>query len=126
VLRSVYSRPRSRGTIERIVEFGLPVLEHIDSHRRVAGPSMKREGRVIMHEHLADVLTNLIADELAMIPRALQSPISMDLVARHIASTFVLVLNWWVESNGASTAAVADERFRSLVVPVLRVLSQVG
>jgi AcrR family transcriptional regulator len=127
VLRSVHSRPRSRSTIERIVEFGLPLLEHIDKHRRVAGPRMRREGRVIMHEHLADVLTSLIADELAMIPRASQSRISADLVARHIASTFVLVLNWWVESDALWTPADADERFRGLVVPVLSGLfSQVG
>ena len=76
-----------------------------------------------MHERLADVLTSLIAEELAMIPRASQSRISADLVARHTASTFVLVLNWWVESDaGLWTPADADERFRGLVVPVLSVL----
>jgi hypothetical protein len=84
---------------------------------------MSSEGRVIMHERLEDVLTALIADELAATkPSGSQSQIPISLVARYVASTFVLVLDWWVETDAGWTAADADARFRDLVVPTLTVL----
>lgn len=42
-----------------------------------------------------------------------------ELVARHVASTFVLVLNWWVERDLALAATAVDGRFRELVLPML-------
>jgi AcrR family transcriptional regulator len=128
VLRSIHGRPRSRSTIERIVEFSLPLLEHIDEHRRAAGPGMQRDGRIIMHEHLEGVLATLVADDLAMTTSSTsRAEIPTALVARHVASTFVLVLNWWVESEVPWTAAEADARFRRLVLPTLTdLLHQVG
>ena len=57
---------------------------------------MKREGRVIMHERMQGVLTSLISEDLAtIVPGGSKVQIPPDLIARHIASTFVLVLNWW-------------------------------
>jgi hypothetical protein len=44
------------------------------------------------------------------------------LLARHVASTFVLVLNWWVESDAPLTPEEVDSRFRALVVPALKAL----
>ena len=40
-------------------------------------------------------------------------------LARFVASTFVLVLDWWEENDAAVTARVANEYCRSLVLPVL-------
>src|SRR5262245_32373768 len=65
VLRSIRTRPGSGSTLERVVEFSLPLLRHIDQHRHTGGPKMRREGRVIMHERLEDVLTDFIAADLA-------------------------------------------------------------
>ena len=61
ILCSIQDRTPSGNTLERTVGFSLPLLQHIDEHRRAAGPRMKREGRVIMHEHMRQVrsLTNL-------------------------------------------------------------------
>lgn len=75
-----------------------------------------------MHEHLEDVLTNIIADELATTMRTTRAQTPRDLVARYVASTFVLVLNRWVESDTAWTPAETDARFRDLVVPTLNTL----
>jgi hypothetical protein len=73
-----------------------------------------------MHEHLKAVLTSFIADQLGTLsPAKFGPPIPIDLVARYVASTFVLVLNWWVESDVQWTAADADARFRRLVVLTL-------
>jgi len=36
-----------------------------------------------------------------------------------VAATFVLVLNWWVESASQLTPVEMDERFRALVHPAV-------
>jgi AcrR family transcriptional regulator len=123
ILRSIRSQPCSASAHERVLAFSLPLLKHIDDHRRAAAPSMQREGRVMMHEHMQHVLTSLIADELVMMsPGKSKVQIPRGLLARHVAAAFVLVLNWWVESDSPLTPAEVDARFRALVVPTLAAL----
>jgi AcrR family transcriptional regulator len=125
ILQSIQSQPRASSTPERVIAFSLPLLQHIDEHRRTSGAGMKREGRLVMHEHMQDVLTNLIADELEMTSRdRSEVQLPTDLVARHVASTFVLVLNWWVETDAPLTPAEVDARFRALIVSTLTALSR--
>jgi AcrR family transcriptional regulator len=120
ILGSMQSQPRAGSPLERVVAFSLPMLKHIDEHRRTAGPRMKREGRVIMHQRMQDVLTSVIADELALMsPGKSKMQIPTGLLARHVAAAFVLVLNWWVETDSPLSPAEVDARFRALVVPTL-------
>jgi AcrR family transcriptional regulator len=118
ILRSMPDRPRG---VDQLIAFSLPILEHIDAHRRGNGPPMTQDSRVVMHEHLQDVLTTIIADDLAMLMRRRRAPLQIpaDLLARYLSSTFVLVLDWWVESGYSLTPADVDARFRGLVEPIL-------
>ena len=45
--------------------------------------------------------------------------IPQDLLAQYVASTFILVLNWWVESRNPLPPKEADALFRVLVMPTL-------
>ena len=120
ILCSLQDRTRSSNALERIVEFSLPLLQHIDEHRRAAGPRMKREGRVIMHEHMQHVLTAAIAEELTrIVPTRAKAQIPTELTARHVASTFVLVLNWWVDTDSVLAATDVNAYFSELVLPIL-------
>jgi AcrR family transcriptional regulator len=120
VLQSARGAAASRSGVDRLLTFSLPLLTHIDEHRRTPGPKMHREGRTTMHEHLEEVLTALVADDLAgMIAGRSRQLLPTDLLARHVASTFVLVLNWWVETDSTLPAAEVDALFRRLVVPTL-------
>jgi AcrR family transcriptional regulator len=120
ILETAPDQSGSRTALERIVAFSLPLLKHIDDHRRLAGPQMNREGRAAMHRRMQAVLTDRIANELAlMVPRSSNVQIPIRLIALHVASTFVLVLNWWVENASSMTPADVDGRFRALVVPAL-------
>jgi AcrR family transcriptional regulator len=123
ILTSIQGAPRSCSPFERVVAFSLPLLSHIDGHRRAAGARMKRAGRVAMHAHLQSALTTLIADELSSGPRqpsAARFP--TDLLATHVAATFVRVLNWWVDNDSPLTPAEVDARFRALILPTLAAL----
>lgn len=117
------AEPPASGTRqERIIRFSLPVFEHIHRHREAGAAGMGARGRAVLHEHLQKVLAELIADDVrkALLSRrkaAGQTP--PKLLAQYVASTFVLVLNWWVESNSALRPKDVDGVFRALIVPTL-------
>lgn len=123
ILQSTGGHPRSGSPFDHVVAFSLPLLTHIDAHRRAAGATMRRSGRLAMHAHLQRVLTNLIAEELSSVHcRQPASPLPTDLLAKHVAATFVLVLNWWVDSDRQLTPVQVDSYFRALVQPILTTL----
>ena len=105
-----------------ILWFGLPIFEHIESHRRTGQATMEPRGRRAVHEHLQHAITELLEDEVRMALRRSSRAArhaSPDLLVRWIASTFVLVLNWWVESDSPLPAREADDLFRALIEPSL-------
>jgi AcrR family transcriptional regulator len=117
-----FHRQRSAGAgVEGVVSFSLPFLEHIDGHRHARGRHMTRNSRLVMHEHLQTVLADDIAEGLRSTRFRAQAAgrIPAELAARHLASTFVLVLNWWTEREPALTPLQVDARFRQLVLPWL-------
>jgi AcrR family transcriptional regulator len=123
ILQSIYGHPRSGSPVEQTVAFSLPLLVHINEHRRATGATMRRSSRLAMHAHLQRVLTNLTTEELSNVRRRQPaSQLPTDLLAKHVAATFVLVLNWWVDNDVRLTPAEVDARFRDLVLPILGAL----
>jgi hypothetical protein len=81
---------------------------------------MGARGRAIVHEHLQKVVAEQIADEVRKhIERrrwaAGQAP--PDLLVRYVASTFILVLDWWVESRNPMPPKEVNALFHTLVQP---------
>ena len=110
---------------ERMVAFSLPLLTHIQQHRRSAKARLGERGRAILHDHLRRVLSEWIVqaqdgDRGLPLSGSRRSPIVPELLARHIASTFVLVLHWWLDHGGSTSLVDTDKLFRALVMPVLR------
>ena len=48
-----------------------------------------------------------------------RSTLPTDLATQYIITTFMLVLNWWVESRSALSAREVDDVFLALVVPAV-------
>jgi AcrR family transcriptional regulator len=107
---------------ERILWFSLPIFEHLEQQRRAGKARIGTRGRAIIHEHLQKVLADLIADEVAKAydgrPRT-RNAMPPDLFIQYVASTFILVLNWWVESRKPLSPRDVDDLFRSLIEPTL-------
>jgi len=128
ILRSAGSTPlpSSAKPYERIIRFSLPIFEYLQEHRHQhlhAGDGMiDAKSRSMLHEHLQNVLAELIGDDVEQAfkerrKRANQMP--PDVLGHFVASTFVLVLNWWVDTNSPLTAKEVNNLFRELVVPTL-------
>jgi AcrR family transcriptional regulator len=106
----------------KMVAFSLPLLTHIHQHRRSARVRLGERGQALLHEHLRHVLSEWLLQtmEAPRQPRRSERyPVVPQLLARHIASTFVLILHWWLDQGAPTPPAEADKLFRALVVPIL-------
>ena len=114
--------PLSGKKHERIIRFSFPVFEHIHRHRQAGAAGMGTRGRAIIHEHLQKVLAELIADDIGGPFRGRRKTggqIPSELLVQYVASTFVLVLNWWVETDSKLSPTEVNNLFRTLTIPTL-------
>jgi len=114
--------PSSAKRPERIIWFSLPIFEYHRQHRRTGEAKMGARGQAIIHEHLRRVLAELIADDVRKEYRGRRKAagqISPDLLVQYVASTFILVLNWWVESRSPLPPNEVNDLFRELILPTL-------
>jgi AcrR family transcriptional regulator len=124
ILHAVSRRrlPSSANRFEKAVWFSLPVFEHVDQFRHTAHAEMDGRGRAVVHEHLRQVLIEHIADDVRTQVQhqdARAGAIPPDLLVEYVVVTFILVLNWWVESNSRLSPREADDVFLSMVLPTL-------
>jgi AcrR family transcriptional regulator len=101
------------------VGFSHGLFEHIDSVRRTGTAMKSKKGRAIVHHHLRRVLLERVAEALRRKALTREGRVPPDLLAEYVVGTFLLVLNWWVESRSALSARDADDVFLSLVLPAL-------
>jgi AcrR family transcriptional regulator len=114
------------GCSERILWFSLPIFEHLDRHRRAGELRLGPRGRAILHGQLQKVLAELIAEDVRKSlqgRRKTAGHISPDLLVQYVASTFILVLNWWVESGSPLPAKEVNDLFRALTLRTLAAAS---
>ena len=114
--------PSSAGPPANVVTFSLPVFEYIERFRHTADPKMGRRGRLILHQHLRQVLTEEITDQVRAGAQHSALPagaIPPDLLVEYVVATFILVLHWWVESRSRLSPREVDDLFLALVLPAL-------
>ena len=105
-----------------VVWFSRPLFEYVDRHRHEHSGGVGPSGQPIVHEHLQRVLGELVGDGLRSCvrnDRSASCPMPLDLVSRHVTATFILVLNWWVDTRSALSAKEVDRLFQALIAPAL-------
>lgn len=117
MVESVRSTKLRRSAIwhERILWFSLPIFQYHYGHLHNGRLTMGDHARAIQHDRLRHVLAEMIAGSV----RDELKSVSPDLVVHYIASTFVLVLDWWLESENPLPPKEIDEIFHALVLPTL-------
>src|SRR5262245_58906716 len=111
--------PSSVGRFGNALRFSFLVFEYIGQCRYAADTKMGVKGRHVVHQHLQRVLVEHIRDDVGRGFANAQASMPADLAAEYIVATFILVLNWWVESKSRLSAREVDDVFLALVVPAL-------
>jgi AcrR family transcriptional regulator len=105
---------------EQVLRFSRPMFEHIAQHLRAAKGGMGTRSRAMVHERLRQALAERVAEEVGSVARRPKSAaVPTELVVKLVTSTFVVVLDWWVERGGKMAVEDVDEVFRALVLPSL-------
>lgn len=102
--------------------FSQTIFEHVDRQRRTKMHKLGHRGAAILHQRLNQVLVKLIAERLRSEHRKQHKRsdrIPSDLLAQYPAGTFVLVLDWWIESKSQISPSAVNDLFRLLVMPTL-------
>jgi len=113
-------RGASTGAADRLLGFSLPLFEHVQAHVERSSADV-REGQREVHERLAQVLAERLEADIrrAQLDRTIcDTPPA--LLAKHLAATFLVVLEWWLPQRSSRTAADAAELYRALTGPALR------
>jgi len=116
------SSANGTSTSDRILAFSLPFLEHVERSRVRGELSFDVMRAAPVHEHLRRVLESVLGDQLRAEQRcqsSCTSAVPASLLVRHVAASFVLTLDWWLE-HPALPARAVDDYFRALVAPVVR------
>jgi AcrR family transcriptional regulator len=118
--------PSSAKPYEKIIRFSLPIFEQLQQHRhehqRAGNTMMDERSRAILHERLQNVLVELIGDDVEQYRhghREAATQMPPEVLVNYVASTFVLVLDWWVETDSTLAPKEVDDLFRRLVLPTL-------
>ena len=111
-----------RSFADQILEWTLRLFEHIDRQRALLKAPTDVRRLAGVHEHLEEGLVMSITDALESRPAAQSQNALMippDLIAEFVASTFLVVLEWWFERAPSRSATEANDVLAALIRPAL-------
>ena len=104
---------------QRILGFGRVLYEHILTHRQGA-PSGHAKEQKALHRKLEGLLAARIGSRLSReVAGGWQPPVPVDLLASHVAASFMRCLDHAMAGPATPSASDADRAFRALVAPLL-------
>lgn len=119
--------PTNWGPFSRVVWFSLPFFEYVGQSRHTTQLKTSRRGRTVVHAHLRDLLADRIGRDIKAMAVSLKKGapgIPADLLAEHIVGTFIVVLNWWVDTESPLSPHEIDDLFLTMVGPALSAAAQ--
>lgn len=127
MLRSAYTSRQSRLTdrSEKLLWFSLPIFEYHYSHHLKARTFTGNNHLLpdSAHAYLKNHLTGLIAIDVNQAYEkrgSVTRNTPAEIVVEHIASTFILILNWWIEHRMSPPPAEVDRLYQNLLLPGLK------
>jgi AcrR family transcriptional regulator len=100
--------------------FSLPLLEHIERHRQRTTTNHQTERWAAVHDRLGTLVADMVAREVRKNAKGepkRRGALAADLVGSHVASTFIVVLKWWLSSRDELPAGEVNQLFQSLIPP---------
>jgi len=105
---------------ERAIAFSGFLFEHVSDHRglyrglgRLGGEIVSRGFRAMIKEAIDDAAASSGA-------KRAPAPVPADLLADVVASTFMILIEWWLGQRRPPSSVAVNDYFRALVLPTLR------
>ena len=107
---------------ERIIGFSLAMFEHAHEYRRVNRALLGSHAEAVVRRRIHSILAGIVSRELELELRSRKRgncPVSPELLAHFLVSTFISVMTWWLNSKNPVTPKEIDVAYRYLVSPCL-------
>jgi Transcriptional regulator C-terminal region len=93
------------------------MFEHGQGYLRLYRALVGKQSGAIVAEHMQQMITELVGDELAMLAPHDATPVPRELVVQYTVSAFLGLLTWWADHEGPYRAAEMDAIFQQLTLP---------
>jgi len=107
---------------ERIIGFSLAMFEHAHEYRRVNRALLGSNAEAVVRRRIHSVLAGIVWRELKLEMQSRKRgncPVSPELLAHFLVSTYVSVMTWWLNSKSPVSPKEIDVAYRYLVMPCL-------
>lgn len=108
------SPSRNRDFADDVLERTLHLFEHVERHHIASDTATATRRQALVHEYLYRELVRSVADDIAS-PQDTRRELPSDLIAQFVASTFLVVLEWWLESEPCLSARQANDYLAALI-----------
>lgn len=114
---------------EKLIAFSLPMFMHMYEFRGHSRVFNGTSAGVIVRERIQKMISEIVTEEMDKLSRkgqtanatnATNAGIPRDIFIDHLASTFMLVTTWWLDSEEPVSPETANSIYHSLVVPGLK------
>jgi len=109
---------------EKLIAFSLPMFIHMHEYREHVRAFSGATAGIIVRRRIVEMISDVIAEELdrtSRKPSGKSSKIPRDLFVDYLASTFMFVTTWWLDTEKPVTPETANDIYRSLVGAALTV-----
>src|SRR5205823_10548276 len=102
---------------ERMIAFSLAMFEHAYEYRRVNRALLGSDAEAVVRRRIHSILARIVSRELSLELRNRKScngPVSPELLAHFLVSTYISVLTWWLNSKNPISPKDIDVAYRHL------------
>jgi AcrR family transcriptional regulator len=123
VLRGMQMRkPVAAKSYENVVGFSLAMFEHANEYRDVWKALSGSQAGTIVRQHIQDMLAELVRDKFRIEyqeRKRVCSRIPLELFVNYLASTYFMVMSWWLDCKNPLSGKEINDVYLDLVTPVL-------
>ncbi len=108
---------------EKVIGFSLAMFEHNYEYRNEWKALSGSQAGVIVRQSIQEMIGNLIKEEFKaefQKRKKSDSEIPFELFVHYLASTFMSVTSWWLNSKNPLPPNAVNDIYRALVVPSLK------
>lgn len=119
LLREIQAMHRtvSRKPHENLIAFSLPMFMHMHEYREHSRAFTGAAAGALVSQRIQQMIRSVIEEELDKLPSTNHRKIPRDLFIDHLASTFMFVTMWWLNSANPVSPETANDIYRALVLP---------
>lgn len=123
MLHSIQTKTPAADSFEKVIAFSLAMFEHLYEYRAEWKALRGSPAGVIVRQSIQDMIADFIRQKFKAElnkRKSDDSKVPFELFVHYLASTFMSVAAWWLDSKKILAPDAVNEIYRALVTPSLK------